>query len=501
MKQALYRYKAAPSRGEMLLANDSSSFTLPFFEGAQELLSKISSLPFSALVEIYPNGGAEDAAMEYGRAHFRLTDWLLPALILNGADEISTVLLMERIHPEHALIVSMKEKRVAICCLNGVEIQEEDGPAMSGKEFLSTLSLPSAPSSFSPKRQSAPVNLGSYEDSFDEEEEEAPAHIEIELPSFVPASKKGMVNLGFCAKAKEEEDEDGEPVQVDVKKETFAPSSGKKPRNLGSIYAPKNRQTAQRSSAEEEADPERIASSFARPTFEPASKGKPLPKGPSPLSPKKETPSALPKEEPDEEKIASSYQKPSFVPNQQSKVPHAQPDFEKPLVPNQRKYTAEGRKESQNPASHGKGDDLAPCVFLYSKGSGQSRIIVNDPSLMFVSKKFVRDGQRAFSPAPSQIDSSETSFVAFSGGEAEFLPLALSPSLEEWDLLAMGVESNGMPKTYLLANRRDPLLCAVYEAKEDGLSLLVLTHNGIDVEDPALDYASLRSLCFPSEKR
>ena len=142
MKQAIYLYQASLSRGEMLLANDSSSFTLPFFEKVQEILAKVHCIPLSENVSCYPNDVSEDSVMELSRTDFHFSEWLLPALIVDEDDELSTALLINRAHPENVLVISLKNKEIVVRCLNGVEICEEEGEAMSGKEFLSTLSLP-----------------------------------------------------------------------------------------------------------------------------------------------------------------------------------------------------------------------------------------------------------------------------------------------------------------------------------------------------------------------
>ena len=512
MKQAIYLYQAALSRGEMLLANDSSSFTLPFFEKAQEILAKVHSFPLSDGVLIYPNNVSEDPVMELSRTSFRLPEWLLPALIVDGNDEPSTALLLNRAHPENVLVVSLKTKEVLIRCLNGVEICEEEGEPMSGKEFLSTLSISLSPSSFAPEKQSMPANLGYYVPSEEaqENEDDTPIHIDIARPAFEPSSKKGTLDLGssynFMQPSEEEESDD--PVHIEVAKESFAACSSKKPRDLGSFSKDKKKRTFVTMPQEEE--------------------------------------------EPSQEAIASSFARPSFEPNVQQKAPAAQASFEKPVVPNQRKYgpkkvelavqpaskketlapfvkpgfePSNNKKPDSLPKSHENGNqrryeakkeeiikikaEETPSskkkeqtyVFCKKKDAPGSSTIFNDPLLMFVTGKFTREGKRHFVGATKNIDSSKAEFVGINEEEKpSLLAKALAPSLEAWDFLAMNVDKSYMAYAFLLSSKEDPLLCAVYESDEnENLSLACLTHNGISIEDPSLDYEALRALCFPKK--
>ncbi len=505
MKQAIYLYQATPSRGEMLLANDSSSFTLPFFMEAQEILAKVPSLPLSAGISFYPNTLQEDAVMILARTSFHLSEWIFPALIIGSDDSPQSALLINRSHPEHVLVVSLKEKEVIASCLNGAEIREEEGEAMSVKEFLSTLSIASPSESFSPKKQIKPVDLGSFLDEEEapiSEEDDAPLDIHISRPSFVPESKKGTRDLGssFSPSLAMEEEEEEAPVSIEVKKDGFSAGSSKKPKDLGSFSKDRKKRVfvSPQTEEEEEADQQAIASSYARPSFEPNSSKKPS----APQNRRKPEVNRKPltKEETEEEKeVAPSYEKPSFEPNVKAK--RESPFAPSPSFTNQRRYAS---KEEERPSDEAKGETIKEeepvYVFSPRKDVPSSRTIINDPSLMFVARKFVREGNLAFSKPLKELDASHVEFFAIKEEEKKpLLDKAISASLSSWDLLALNVEPNGMPHSYLLSNKEDPSLCACFELNEDKFSLSCLTHNGVAIEDPSLDYAALRLLCFPKQ--
>ena len=512
MKQAIYLYQASLSRGEMLLANDSSSFTLPFFEKVQEILAKVHCFPLSENVSCYPNNVSEDSVMELSRTDFHFSEWLLPALIVDEDDELSTALLINRAHPENVLVISLKNKEIVVRCLNGVEICEEEGEAMSGKEFLSTLSLPTNLTSFSPEKQNRPTDLGYYVPSGENQEsdDDDSVYIDIARPAFEPSCKKGTLDLGssYNLNGPMEEEEDDGPVHIEVVKESFSAGSSKKPRDLGS-YSRKRRIFSPNSEMEkEESSQEEIANSFTRPAFEP---------NVQPKAPASQTSFVAPKV-PNQRKYGEKENEKAAEPvlEKKGQVLFAKPDF----VPNNNKKPenvlspSNGRNQRPNPAeSSGRPEtktvaqpSFSPKVekfhsFCRKKDIHGSNTIFNDPALMFVSRKFVREGERRFGSAPKNINSSETVFVAIDEKERQsFLEKALAPTIDSWDLLALNIEKNGMPYAYLLANKEDQLLCAIYEVNEkDDLSLTYLTHNGISVEDPSLDYKALRSLCFPGK--
>ncbi len=512
MKQAVYLYQASLSRGEMLLANDSSSFTLPFFEKVQEILAKVHCFPLSENASFYPNNTSEDSVMELSRTDFHFSEWFLPALIVDKDDELSTALLINRAHPENVLVISLKNKEVVVRCLNNVEICEEEGEPMSGKEFLSTLSLPMNSTSFSPKKQNRPTDLGYYvpNDENEESDDDDPVYIDIARPAFEPSCKKGTLDLGSSYSFSEpmEEEEDDGPVHIEVVKESFSAGSSKKPRDLGSCSRNRRIFSPNSEAGKEEPSQEAIANSFARPAFEP---------NVQPKAPASQTSFAAPKV-PNQRKYGEKENEKSAKPVLEKK---GQPLFAKPdFVPNtnkkpgnvtiqnngrdQRPYQAES---SEHPETKTVAQPSLPpktekvYSFCRKKDIHGSNTIFNDPSLKFVSSKFVREGERRFGSAPKNINSSETTFVAIGEKERQsLLEEALAPTIDSWDLLALNVEKNGMPYAYLLANKEDQLLCAIYEVnEEDDLSLTYLTHNGISVEDPSLDYKALRSLCFPGK--
>lgn len=504
MKQAIYLYQAVPSRGEMLLANDSSSFTLPFFQEAQEILAKVRSFPLSSDVSFYPNGAKEDAVMALARTSFKLSEWLLPALVVDADDNLFSALLMNRAHPEQVLALSFKSLEANVCCLNGVEICEEGGEKMSGKEFLSTLSLSQSGASFAPKKQSMPVDLGYLPDDDDNfaDDDEAPINIEVSRPSFVPSSKKGTRDLGSSYSVADIADDEEDPVSVNVQKETFSAGSKKKPKDLGSFSKDRKRAFANAPRQDDEPDQKVIASSFLRPQFEPNSKPKAFPQNDSRRRLEQKKPEAIERQSNANAMKTPSFTKPAFEPNVKAKPAFPTPNTPS-FTPNQRQYGPRLMSEPAGSMANEIPSKEEEEIFLFSpdKKGVSSRTIINDPSLMFVARKFVREGNLRFASSPKAIDSSATQYVGVKEEEkAGLLKKALSADISSWDLLAMNVESNGMPHTYLLSSKDDPSLCAVYSVEGESLSLLCLTHNGVSVEDPSLDYASLRLLCFPNKE-
>ncbi len=517
MKQAVYRYQAIPSRGEMLLANDSSSFTIPFFEEAQEILAKVHSFPLSSGVSYYPSNASEDPVMELSRTNFHLSEWLFPALVVDENDVPASALLLNRAHPENVLVVSLKDKEVVARCFNGAEISEEDGEAMSVKEFLSTLSLAAPSSSFAPTRQITPANLGYFSPKEDTEEceDDGPVHIEVARPAFEPSSKKGTANLGSSYNTNlpfEDEEENDEPIRINVAKESFSASSGKKPRDLGSFSKEKKKQFMTRREEETgELSQEAISKSYVLPAFEPNIQQKanaPQAAFETPKVPNQRKFGAKKGEkpaEPAQKKEEISFDKPGFEPRSKKK-PENVPDLKE--AKNQRRYQAkpdfkqekaeEAKLEPKSPLS--KAEEKI-YVFCRRRDIPDSSTIFNDPRLTFVARKFAREGKLFFEAALKEINASKTEFIAIEDTKKDsFLQEALVPTSETWDLLALNIEKNWMPYGYLLSHKEDPLLCAVYELDERGvLSLLCLTHNGVSVEDPNLDYQALRSLCFPQE--
>jgi hypothetical protein len=503
MKKSVYVYKAALSEGEMLLANDSSSFSSPYFLKASEKLTSLSSLPYSSDCLFYPLGRQEDEVFSRLRTSFRLGDWLLPALIVNVSDDLESVILIERAHPERALVYSFGDKSVAVACYDGFLIEEE-GEAMSGKEFLSTLSFASPSPSFSPLRNDKPVNLSSgyslpIDEQISEEDEEGQLHIDVPSPSFEPSSKKGRVNLGASPHFLIDEEDDDEEVSVDIKKDDFAPSSSKKPRNLSPTLTFVKKKTPVNGSLQESVPSSNDAPSFVLPAFEANSKKAKRVIADSPSQKvwdKKKQEDRL-----GEKPVEPSFVKPAFEPNSNARPSQRSLQKEDPYVPNQRKYGARINKKKDDSELISSSPKEEIYVFGAFSSPDYARTIINDPSLMFVAKKFQREGQKTFGVAPQGIDSSTTRFFDVPDDKKESLfALALYPTIDAWDLLAMAVENNGMPIAYLLSFKEDHLLTAAYEIKGQGLFLVALSHNGAAIEDPSLDYPSLRSLCFPSEK-
>lgn len=501
MKQAYYVYQANLSKGEMLLANDSSSFTRPYFESAQVALKgKSSLLPWSHCL-YFPSRESEDPVMRSHREAFRVSEWILPALIVDLDDQVSSVLLLERAHPEHCIVYSFQEDSATVISGGGMEIQEEEGEKMEVKEFLSTLSLPLSQPSFAPVSNSKPINLGYREDEIEnEEEEEDVGPISFVKPSFEPTSKKGKAaNLGFSQKIQEEEQEEegDEDVRIQVQKEAFAPSSSKKPKNLGSSFSrpkalPQN---------EEEDEPEevKIDISAKREDFAPASSKKPRNLDePKPKYVKRPLPDVDPADAEEEEKkteeaIASSYQKPTFEPNAQLKAPLVQSSFEKPEKPNQRRYAKEA--EAVESKVEEKSEKPLPSLptFRPSPDFEKSKTVVNDPALQFAHRVFEGRWRRMVSAFTEVEVTPESVFVEASKDD----PLLSSFDASKFDILACNVDRDNEPYDYLLSEKGKREVCLAVRKEEKRLVLLCFSSIGMQIYDPSLDFASLLKLCFP----
>lgn len=497
MKQAYYLYEANLSKGEMLLANDSSSFTRPFFESAQVGLKAFSNLTLSSSCLFFPSREGEDETMKAKRSDFRIADWMLLALVVDGNDEISSVLILERSNHDHCLVFSFSEGQVVVCSCQGIEVREEMEEKMTAKEFLSTLNVPSATQSFAPISKGKPTNLGYASEGFaeNEEEDDAPINIAFERPTFVPNAKKGKaINLGSSPHLVEEEEEDDGPLNIDIQKQAFTPSNGKKPRNLD-VYVDKRPQKAIQIQSED-TDDAPLNIEVKKDAFTAGSGKKPKNLSVPPSRGKIETPKKeIPEEEPDFEKIASSYQKPSFSPNAQLKHTPSQSAFEKPSTPNQRPYAQV--KEEEVIASEVKVNKVSPTYFFSCKGANKlSRTVINDPSLFYVHKVFDGRWRRILTERSTLVvnDSSVTL------GNCTKPASSLDFNSNDYDILAANVNEDNEPFAYLLSSKKEPMVTIAIERKEDAFVLLCLSDRGIEVLDPRLDYPSLRSMCFPTKE-
>ncbi len=492
MKQAYYLYEANLSKGEMLLANDSSSFTRPFFESAQVGLKAFSNLTLSSSCLFFPSREGEDETMKAKRSDFRIADWMLLALVLDGNDEISSVLILERSNHDHCLVFSFSEGQVVVCSCQGIEIREEMEEKMTAKEFLSTLSVPSSPQSFAPTSKGKPTNLGYAAEKTAEidEEDDAPINIAFERPAFVPNAKKGKaVNLGSSPRLMDEEEEDDAPLNIDIQKQAFTPSNGKKPRNLN-VYVDKRPQKAVQIQSE---DDEPLNIEVKKDAFSAGSGKKPRNLNAQRPYKKIDMPKKVAsEEEPDLEKITSSYQKPSFSPNAQLKHVPSQSSFEKPTTPNQRSYAQ--AKDEEETASEAKKSVFVPTYLFSCQGASKlSRTVINDPSLFYVHKVF--DGRwRRILKEHSAVALADSIVVL---GNCVKPSSSLAFNSDDFDILAANVNEDNEPFAYLLANKKEPMVAMAIERKEDAFVLLCLSDQGIEVLDPRLDYTSLRSMCFP----
>ena len=542
MKRISYVYKANSSAGEMLLANDSSSFTRPYFEAAESALKKQNALRLSPSCVYAPSEGCEDPVMAFKREAFRLSEWLLLALIIDEEDRLSSVLLLERAHQEHCLVYSFLKQEVLLCSVLGVEILEEEGEKMSSKEFLSTLSLPLETPAFHPVSRVKPVNLGYREESDESlEEEEDFAPISFVRPDFVPTSKKGSpMNLGSSPRSYEVEDEDEETLHIVVEKEAFAPSKSKKPRNLGSIYEEKPVSKPLRASMEDEDEPEvqidvsaskaafcprqnkkpmNLGSAFDRPakprkamgndlsgtfvmptfekTFEPGNNGKPRDLSiRRKAKPVQQVPASAEAQETLSEEVTIDVKKPDFVPNVKLNATPKQVSFEKPDRPNQKRY-ASASETLQKPKSETKDKQEDPvCLFRASPDVFESRTILNDPSLHFVHSVFEARWRRILT-TPEGLLKSPRSFYL---GTDEKDPAIANFSPDEWNILAANVDGDNEPYAYLLSSKSERGCCMAVLRKEKSLVLLCLSRKGIGTENPPHSYEEVLSICLGKQE-
>lgn len=541
MRKIVYVYKANPSLGEMLLANDSSAFTRPYFASAEARLKKTTALRLSHACVYTPSEGCEDPVMAFKREAFRLSEWLLLALIVDENDELASVLMLERGHQEHCLVYSFSDEAVTVCSILGVEVLEEEGERMSSKEFLSTLSLPLETPSFHPAAKGKPVNLGYREETDDDllGDEDDFAPIAIVRPDFVPVSKKGSVmNLGSSSLLYQEDEEgDDEAPNIVVEKASFAPSNSKKPRNLGSIYQTKK--TANPISVPREEDDEEvhIDISSAKENFAPRKNKKPLNLGSTFDRPAKKTktqdeserpgPMAMPVFEKafepgmggkprnlssypkrrknipqspqaegaytDDDAIASSFQKPDFTPNVQLKAEPRQANFDQPEQPNQKRYASQEQIRREAEAEKKLQPEEPICLFRASADIYESRTIINDPSLHFVHAVFEGRWRRILSTPEGLLLSPRAFYLGADSSD----PVLRDFKPEEWDILAANVDADNEPYAYLLSKKGDRDCCIAVLRKEKALALLCLSRKGIGTENPHHEYSELVSICFP----
>lgn len=499
MKQAYYLYEANLSKGEMLLANDSSSFTRPFFESAQVGLKAFSNLSLSSSCLFFPSREGEDETMKAKRKDFRVGDWMLLALILDSSDEVSSVLVLERSNHDHCLVFSFSEGQVVVCSCQGMEIREEMEEKMTAKEFLSTLAVPSAPQTFAPTQKGKPTNLGYAKEEINEPEEndgDQPLNISFDRPAFVPNSKKGKaVNLGSSARLMQEDDDEEEgPLNIDVQRQAFTPSNGKKPRNLN-VYVDKRPQKAIQKPVDNGENDVDLKIEVVKEGFV-AGSGK-KPKNLNAYTSRKQQPKpAAPLiEEPDPEKIASSYKKPDFSPNAQLKHTSAQASFEKPASPNRRAFSR-GEEEKES-AKEVQTKTAAPTYYFSCVGAHKlARTVINDPSLFYVHKVFDGRWRRILTENPNIFI--DVSLVLL--GKAKKPSGNFTINADDYDILAVNVDEDNEPFAYLISQKANSSLSMALQRKQEGFALLCLSDEGIETLDPRLDYASLREMCFPAKE-
>lgn len=338
-KPSWFVYRASESRGEILLANDRSEFTLPYFQSAESKLKNLQTLSYAPSFEVNPAGSHPDGVYETMRIRFSYAEWLLPALILGAEDEFVSFLLISRAHPEYGMVVDGSKFQIRVCLLRYCYVDEGEGDQSEIRSFLAT--LPAAPkATFSPVRKGV-TNLGyaPVQENNDEEEGEDDSPIEIERPAFQASSKGKVKDLGEASSLayddEEEEENDDTSPSISVSRPAFQASSKGKVRNLGSANRPAK---AQEEENAEDHQPEPGEIYVSRPAFAPSNQGK-IPQ----LGNTRASQPAVPEEEkeveePDPGSIAVS--RPAFVPNsKQDSTPKAAvvQDPEIPLFPSARR--------------------------------------------------------------------------------------------------------------------------------------------------------------------
>lgn len=342
-----FLYQANENLGEMLFVNSPDSFVIDRFQEFASRLNKLKSLSLAPNARFYPEGHLEDGSETSDRALFRLSSWLLAAVVLDENDQIRDALLVRRSHPERALIIDGRYLTVLVSCHNGFQVDEGDG-IESGTDFLATIVQNEAKFSFEPNTKPNVPNL----DEPEPEEEEENEDFVLERPAFESNRKTAIRDLGssnsFYEEEENEEDNEEETPQIEVERPAFTSNSKKGVRQLGSVFAkkrkpkkepapePKPEEEPQEESEEDDAEPVVVET----PAFEPAKQGKvknlgtrPKKKAPKPEPPKEEEPEPEPfvVEKPAVEPVKKDKPKTIKAPKPEEPITPSTPDT--PVLP------------------------------------------------------------------------------------------------------------------------------------------------------------------------
>ena len=173
-------------------------------------------------------------------------------------------------------------------------------------------------------------------------------------------------------------------------------------------------------------------------------------------------------------------------------VPPRSAPFQKPERPNQRQYAKEV-EAPQSDKEEKKIDSPSLPVFRPSLDLEKSKTVINDPALQFAHRVFEGRWRRMLSAFSRVEITPESVFVGASKDD----PSLSSFDASKFDILACNVDGDNEPYDYLLSEKGNREKCMAVRKEEKSLVLLCLSSVGMQINDPALDFASLLKLCFP----
>ena len=497
-----------PTSQEDFVANDGGSFSRPFFEEARGALLSLSSLTLRNDSSIYPPSYEEDAVQASRRENFQLSEWLI-ALLSLGKESLS---------PEKALLISLHAKSegyyvdlrdgvILASFHRGFRVREFPGQPLEDEDtFLRSIgAVEEAPEAeplafddsetpedeedilytgiriekptFEAKKKHRFVNLGGApiaseeEDAAGEDEEEIP-EIHVDRPSFEANRHGKMRNLDDPRpREAEEEEEDAPAAPISIERPYFEARSNKKPRNLNASSRREKKAAAPVSSTPS-FDLEAARSSF------------------TPVSSKK--PRKLIREAPIRQKPAKEERKPEPLPEKEASISYESAPFEATPMSKPKEIKADPVHQAEKKGESAPVADLSsyqaePSFRLHPKVvSGEESIVLSPKDAR--ASKVLSTLQASLSPLSSLPLSKK----------AVFVPSVFPEDDAAWGILSRFDYASSLPLAATLNRDGDVLYAALLFEKEGTVVLVsfkhgrphavMLSHQGIDFDDPAQPY-------------
>lgn len=228
--------RANPLRKEILIVNDGEEISEEIISEEMETFSSLKAIDFSDSCFYFPFDYVEDDIQRNQRMDFKIKEWAVVALISSESGYVKAIFIVNQDDNNYAFLIDKKTKKAISAVYAGFVVEEYgDGNYQSSADFLSGLKpglLKSFSYGFQAVSKKQPPNLGSVKSNLDEDEESNP-NVQIERPAFVSNTKVRKIGGPTPQKLQEEDEDEGSPdIQISSIKESFVPNSKKKIVNL-----------------------------------------------------------------------------------------------------------------------------------------------------------------------------------------------------------------------------------------------------------------------------